>query len=274
MNKLCTVLLLASGFISSVYAAQNPGYIFNSYGQPVRDTYGKCIHTAYYDANDGLTVCGEGRPTPPPVVAAPPPPAPTVVIETVTLSDADDVLFNFNAASLSSHGTSVLNTFTKKYSAESDVTKITINGYTDGIGKADYNLKLSQGRADSVKQYFVSNGMPANKIMATGLGSKDDAKSQTCFSQMGGDKIDQIYAVQDKLNAKKFKGKKLSKKLAGEKKSLQANLTKLQDEQAKLIACTAPDRRVVFTIEHTQQVEKTIPAAAAATNASASVSAH
>ncbi len=261
MNKLCTVLLLASGFVSSAYAAQNPGYVFNSYGDPVRDTYGSCIHTVYYDSNNGLTVCGEGPP-PPPVVAAPPP-APTIVIETVTLSDADDVLFNFNAASLSSHGTSVLNGFTKKYSAESDVTKITINGYTDGIGKPDYNMKLSQGRADSVKQYFVANGMSADKITATGLGSKDDAKSQACFGQMGGDKIDKIYAVQDKLKAKKYKGKKLSKKLSSEKKSLQADLTKLQDEQTKLIACTAPDRRVVFTIEHTQQVEKTIPAVAA-----------
>lgn len=263
MNKLSMFLLLTSGFISSSYAVQNPGYIFNSYGDPVRDSYGNCIHTAYYDPNNGIKACGEG-PTPPPVVAAPPPPpAPTIVIETVTLSDADDVLFNFNAASLSSHGTSVLNGFTKKYSAESDVTKITINGYTDGIGKPDYNLKLSQGRADSVKQYFVANGMPAGKITATGLGSKDDAKSQTCFAQMGGDKIDKIYAVQDKLNAKKYKGKKLSKKLAGEKKSLQANLSKLQDQQTKLIACTAPDRRVVFTIEHTKQVEKTIPVVAA-----------
>lgn len=269
MNKLCTVILLASGFISSAYAAQNPGYIFNSYGDPIRDTYGKCVHTAYYDPNNGIAACGEG-PTPPPVAAAPPPPpAPTVVIETVTLSDADDVLFNFNAASLSSHGTSVLSGFTKKYSAESDVTKITINGYTDGIGKPDYNMKLSQGRADAVKQYFIANGMPASKVTATGLGSKDDAKSQTCFSQMGGDKINQIYAAQDKLKAKKFKGKKLSKKVASEKKSLQANLSKLQDEQTKLIACTAPDRRVVFTIEHTQQVEKTIPAAAASSNASA-----
>jgi outer membrane protein OmpA-like peptidoglycan-associated protein len=45
-----------------------------------------------------------------------------------------------------------------------------IQGHTDDKGASDFNLKLSQNRADSVKNYLVSKGIPANTITATGFG--------------------------------------------------------------------------------------------------------
>ena len=47
--------------------------------------------------------------------------------------------------------------------------KIELSGHTDNIGKDDYNLKLSQNRADAVKNYLVSRGRP-NRIDAVGYG--------------------------------------------------------------------------------------------------------
>ncbi len=48
-----------------------------------------------------------------------------------------------------------------------------ILGYTDANGSADYNLSLSQRRADTVVRYLVARGIPANRLIAIGRGEQD-----------------------------------------------------------------------------------------------------
>ena len=48
-----------------------------------------------------------------------------------------------------------------------------IQGHTDDKGSDDYNMKLSQSRADSVKKYLVSKGIVADSITAKGFGEKN-----------------------------------------------------------------------------------------------------
>ena len=45
-----------------------------------------------------------------------------------------------------------------------------MQGFTDSIGSEAYNLKLSQRRADSVRQYLVDKGVPASRLDAVGKG--------------------------------------------------------------------------------------------------------
>jgi outer membrane protein OmpA-like peptidoglycan-associated protein len=52
-------------------------------------------------------------------------------------------------------------------------TNITIFGYTDSTGSAEYNLKLSGERAASVKNYLVGKGLAASRFSVTGLGIAD-----------------------------------------------------------------------------------------------------
>lgn len=47
---------------------------------------------------------------------------------------------------------------------------LTVEGHTDSTGSDDYNQKLSERRADSVREYLVSNGIADNNIEAHGYG--------------------------------------------------------------------------------------------------------
>ena len=48
--------------------------------------------------------------------------------------------------------------------------KLEIGGHTDNAGKPAGNLSLSQRRAETVKKYFVSKGLDANRFMTKGYG--------------------------------------------------------------------------------------------------------
>lgn len=48
--------------------------------------------------------------------------------------------------------------------------KLEIKGHTDNVGEKDYNQKLSEQRAEAVKQYLISKGILATRITAQGFG--------------------------------------------------------------------------------------------------------
>jgi len=60
--------------------------------------------------------------------------------------------------------------------------KLQVEGYTDSVGGDDYNQKLSENRAGSVKDFLVSQGVSIDNITAAGYGKThpvaDNATSQ------------------------------------------------------------------------------------------------
>lgn len=60
----------------------------------------------------------------------------------------------------------------------------TIEGHTDSRGSDDYNRRLSQRRAESVRDYLIAEGVPAARLQAVGRGestpiaSNDDAEGR------------------------------------------------------------------------------------------------
>ena len=48
--------------------------------------------------------------------------------------------------------------------------KIVIEGHTDSVGAADYNLKLSDERANAVRQALVDRGVESGRMEAIGYG--------------------------------------------------------------------------------------------------------
>lgn len=114
-----------------------------------------------------------------PVVAPAPAPAPEVQTKHFTLKS--DVLFNFNKATLKPEGQQALD---QLYSQLSNLDpkdgSVVVLGYTDRIGSEAYNQKLSEQRAQSVVDYLVSKGIPANKISPRGMGKSNPVTGNTC----------------------------------------------------------------------------------------------
>jgi outer membrane protein OmpA-like peptidoglycan-associated protein len=54
---------------------------------------------------------------------------------------------------------------------------VAVEGHTDSVGSDDYNQNLSEHRAESVRDYFVQQGIPAAAIEARGFGKTDPVAS-------------------------------------------------------------------------------------------------
>ena len=81
----------------------------------------------------------------------------------------EDVLFEVNGAALQPGAQTELLRLADYLKRNPD-RKTLIEGHTDNTGGSDYNLQLSQLRAQSVESYLVSSGVPADRIRAIGYG--------------------------------------------------------------------------------------------------------
>lgn len=83
-----------------------------------------------------------------------------------------DVLFTSGRADLKPGAAGNLNklvAFLNKYPDRS----VTIQGYTDSVGSEDYNQRLSERCADSVKSYLAQQGISSMRLSALGKGRSD-----------------------------------------------------------------------------------------------------
>jgi outer membrane protein OmpA-like peptidoglycan-associated protein len=55
--------------------------------------------------------------------------------------------------------------------------KLQLEGHTDSVGGDDYNLQLSQQRADAVRDFLTQQGVPVADITSIGLGKSDPVAS-------------------------------------------------------------------------------------------------
>ena len=92
----------------------------------------------------------------------------------LTQFDKDDspykVLFHFNSSALKPESRAVLNALISQL-ANTKLDAVRIQGYTDRLGSTTYNQALSEKRAEVVKNYIVSKGIPEQIVQTSGMGS-------------------------------------------------------------------------------------------------------
>lgn len=88
----------------------------------------------------------------------------------------DQVLFDFDKSVIKPAAYSFLDevaTILEKNPA----MNVNLQGHTDNIGTAKYNMGLSLRRADAVKQYLINKGISADRLATEGFGFSDPATS-------------------------------------------------------------------------------------------------
>jgi len=106
----------------------------------------------------------------PAAVVAPVAPAAAAVPTSEKVSYAADAFYDFDKATLKAEGQAKLNDMASKLSGMT-LEVIVATGYTDSVGRDEYNKKLSLRRAEAVKAYLVSKGIDAARIFTEGKGS-------------------------------------------------------------------------------------------------------
>lgn len=131
-------------------------------GCPVDDDNDGVLNSADEcpDTPEGLEVDGRG-----------------CVIEQSTVLQG--VNFEFNSGNLTPNAKRILDDVAGAWTSQPDL-KAEVSGHTDWLGPSDYNLQLSQQRADSVKRYLVESGVPGDQLTAKGYGeSRPVADNET-----------------------------------------------------------------------------------------------
>ena len=82
----------------------------------------------------------------------------------------EKVFFDTNKITIQTESFSLLDEIAVLLSDNPAITIIRIDGHTDARGAASANRRLSQGRADSVRQYLIDKGIAADRLTSKGYG--------------------------------------------------------------------------------------------------------
>ncbi|RMA66215.1 WD40 repeat protein [Ulvibacter antarcticus] len=85
---------------------------------------------------------------------------------------ADNIQFDYNSAEITSEAQSILNTIYQTLIEQPEI-RLELNAHTDSQGDFDYNLKLSQRRANSAMLYLLAKGIDQSRLNAFGKGESE-----------------------------------------------------------------------------------------------------
>jgi OOP family OmpA-OmpF porin len=181
-NGLLMATAIALSAAAPQVSAQNTdssAYVKDTSGEIVKSGFNLCWHTGYWTPAKAICACDpdiaqactapapKAAVVPPPLASAPAPRAVTPVRHKVTLKA--DTLFDFDKSVLRPEGRHEIDDLVEKLKMI-DIDSIIDIGHADRFGSDAYNRKLSLRRAESVKAYLVSKGVPANRIFTDGKG--------------------------------------------------------------------------------------------------------
>lgn len=167
-------LTVASGAAQADSRPTTPGYTGDSSGNIVMSGTGECVHTSSW-SKDKATIAGCDGYT-----------ADTAIfivkgealdaITTVIFPQAE--MFAFDKDQMTPAGEEYIKTHRDELGDDlAQAYSITVIGFTDSTGDADYNQGLSKRRAESVQNYLVTIGVPADKMNAIGRGEENPIAS-------------------------------------------------------------------------------------------------
>jgi len=171
--------LISAGALTA-HAAEGVFYDPSNAASPTGKTIGHelfltigCPGRQLLDKPCPAPVVAAAEPAPAPVVAAPEP-APAALAPVAAVAPApklvlEGVNFDFDKATLRQDDMGNLDNDVATLKSWGDVD-IEVAGHTDSMGSDAYNMKLSQQRAEAVRNFLISRGVAENRLTAKGYG--------------------------------------------------------------------------------------------------------
>ena len=177
--SILAATLISAGAVTA-HAAEGVFYDPSNAASPTGKTIGHelfltigCPGRQLLDKPCPAPVVAAAEPAPAPVVAAPEP-APAALAPVAAVAPApklvlEGVNFDFDKATLRQDDMGDLDNDVATLKSWGDVD-IEVAGHTDSMGSDAYNMKLSQQRAEAVRNFLISRGVAENRLTAKGYG--------------------------------------------------------------------------------------------------------
>ena len=127
-------------------------------------------------------------PAPPPAPAQPAPVTSSIVpgsAEDLRVNVGDTVHFAYNEYNIQDSDRAVLGR-QAAWLAKYPGVRVTVEGHCDERGTREYNLALGARRANAVKEYLISLGIPATNLSTTSWGKEKQfctEQTESCWQQ-------------------------------------------------------------------------------------------
>ena len=201
-------LMMTAG--TAIAQTDRGAYLIDSRGTAVRAAgYGVCVRTSTWTPAQATAQCDPDllpKPAPAkaaaptaapvapakPAVVVPPPakkeePKPPAKPGTAPFEQRVDVMFEFDKAELTADGrTALTDLFDELKKGPVTMNVVIVTGHTDKIGSAAWNKKLSESRAQVVRDYLINTGgFNAKMIFWEGVGPRQPVNvTKFCDAKM------------------------------------------------------------------------------------------
>ncbi|MFL6572071.1 MAG: OmpA family protein [Burkholderiales bacterium] len=176
--------VIATLSIAPARAEEAAGYLVAaSDGTPVTTASGACVRTGQWTTGTRYRSC-EPFPTAKLVPAAAEPASDASPLRAEPIRMSMNTLFDFDSAVLRGDAAPALDALAKRLT-QGNYRKVDIVGHADRMGPGKYNQKLSEQRAEAVRDYLLLRGLDPTRVNTTGVGATEPLTGPECRGVQG-----------------------------------------------------------------------------------------
>jgi len=184
-TRLFVFAAIATLSSAPAHAAQEAaGYLVAaSDGAPVTTASGACVRTSEWNPAAGYRGCNP-LPTAKLVPASVEPARLDAPLRAEPIRISMNTLFDFDSAVLRADAGPALDALAKQLT-QASYQKVDIVGHADRMGSGKYNQKLSEQRAEAVREHLLALGLDGTKLTAFGVGATEPLTGKECRGLRG-----------------------------------------------------------------------------------------
>ncbi|HWJ01811.1 MAG TPA: OmpA family protein [Burkholderiales bacterium] len=184
-TRLFVFAAIATLSSAPAHAAQEAaGYLVAaSDGAPVTTASGACVRTSEWNPAASYRGCNP-LPTAKLVPASVEPARLDAPLRAEPIRISMNTLFDFDSAVLRADAGPALDALAKQLT-QASYQKVDIVGHADRMGSGKYNQKLSEQRAEAVRDHLLALGLDGTKLTAFGVGATEPLTGKECRGLRG-----------------------------------------------------------------------------------------